>query len=457
MTDRATLELWFEDALLPDGWASGVRVSAVGGRISGLEVDAPPRPGDARHALAVPGLCNVHSHAFQRGMAGLAETRGPADDNFWTWREVMYRFLDRLTPDDVEAIAAQAYVEMLERGFTRVGEFHYLHHDIDGRPYGAVGELAERIAAAAHETGLGLTLLPVFYAHGGLGGAPPSPGQRRFLNDIQMFSRLLEASRQAAARLPDANVGVAPHSLRAVTPQELDALTALAGKGPIHIHAAEQVKEVEDCVAWSGRRPVEWLVDRGIDRRWCLIHATHLTEDETAALAASGAVAGLCPITEANLGDGTFPAEAYVTAGGRIAIGTDSNILIDGAGELRALEYAQRLARRARNVLAEREGASVGGALYRAALAGGAQALGLGPTGLEVGAPADIVTLNLDHPSLVGRRRDGALDGWIFAGGADVVETVWRYGDPVVKDGRHRDREPVAARYRQVVRRLLSR
>ena len=456
MSEAPTTNLWFQSLLLADGWASQVRLGIRDGRIAEFTADAPAEAGDQRHALGLPGLCNVHSHAFQRGMAGLAETRGPAEDNFWTWREVMYQFLDRLTPDDVEAIAALAYAEMLETGFTRVGEFHYLHHAPDGRPYANPGELAERVAAAAELTGIGLTLLPVFYAYGGLGGLPPMPGQRRFLNTVDSFATLLGAAERAVAGLPGGNLGVAPHSLRAVTPETLDLVVAMAPQGPIHIHAAEQVAEVEDCLAWSGRRPVEWLLDRGIDRRWCLIHATHLTAEETVALARSGAVAGLCPITEANLGDGIFPSATYLAAGGAIAVGTDSNILIDAAGELRALEYAQRLSTRGRNILADAQGASIGAHLFRGSVTGGAQALGLSSAGLRIGAPADIVSLDADHPSLVARRGDSALDGWIFAGGGQVVESVWRNGVQVVKDGRHRDREAILVRYRRVLSRLLA-
>ncbi|MFN3514986.1 MAG: formimidoylglutamate deiminase [Phenylobacterium sp.] len=455
MTSGPTTTLWFGQALLADGWAERVRIGIEGGRIARIEVGCDPAPGEERHAAAVPGLCNLHSHAFQRGMAGLAEVRGPAHDDFWTWREVMYRFLDRLTPDQVEAIAAQAYAEMLQQGFTRVGEFHYLHHDPDGRPYDRVSELAERVVAAADETGLGLTLLPVFYAHGGFGGAEANPRQRRFLNDVESFSRLLEESRKAVAPLSDPVVGVAPHSLRAVTPEELGAVAGMAGGGPVHIHAAEQVKEVEDCLAWSGARPVQWLLEHtAVDEAWCLIHATHLTPEETQGLAARGAVAGLCPVTEANLGDGVFPATDYLRANGRFGVGTDSNILIDAAGELRALEYAQRLTRRGRNILAAAEGASVGGDLFRRALAGGAQALGLAQYGIQAGAAADIVSFDLDHPSMVARARDGLLDAWIFAGGR--VDCVWRFGRKVVEAGRHRRAEAIAARYRRVLAELLA-
>ncbi len=457
MSTGPTHSLWFTQALLPDGWAAAVRLEIAAGRIARIETGVEAIFDDERHGVALPGLCNVHSHAFQRGMAGLAEVRGPADDDFWTWREVMYRFLDRLTPDQVEVIAAQAYVEMLQQGFTRVGEFHYLHNAPDGRPYDNPAELAERIVTAAEATGIGLTLLPVFYAHGDFGGADPRPGQRRFLNDIHAFGALVEASREAISALPDASLGVAPHSLRAVTPDELQRVLRLAAGGPVHIHIAEQVKEVDACVAWSGDRPVEWLMSHhAVDRRWCLVHATHLDDGEVAALAKSGAVAGLCPITEANLGDGVFRTRNYLGRGGCFGVGTDSNVAIDAAGELKLLEYAQRLTRRSRNVLAMREGGSVGGELFRGAATGGSQALGVETGGLQIGAAADIVTLDLDHPSLVGRSGDALLDGWIFAGGAGMVDTVWRFGSKVVERGRHRAAEVVARRYRRAISELLA-
>ena len=285
-------------------------------------------------------------------MSGLAERRGPGADNFWSWRETMYRFALDMTPDQVEAVAAQAYVEMLEAGFTRVGEFHYLHHAPDGRPYDDVAEMSARIVAAADATRIGLTLLPVFYAHSGFGGAPPGDAQRRFICDLDLYARLVERARGLVRTLDGADLGLAPHSLRAVTPGELEAVGALAPERPLHIHIAEQVAEVDACLAWSGARPVEWLLDHAdVGPRWCLIHATHMTPDETRRLAASGAVAGLCPITEANLGDGLFNAPDFVGRGGRFGIGTDSNVQIALADELRLLEYGQRLFHRARNVL----------------------------------------------------------------------------------------------------------
>jgi formiminoglutamate deiminase len=449
--------LWFEEALLAGGWAERVRITIAGTRIASLATGVAPGPDDHRHTVALPGLANLHSHAFQRAMAGLTEVRGPAGDSFWTWREIMYRFLAALTPADVEAIAALAYAEMLEAGFTRVGEFHYLHNDPSGAAYANPAEMAERHAAAAAETGIALTLLPSFYAHGGCGGAPPLPGQRRFVTSLDGFARLHEGCRRAAGGLADSRVGVAPHSLRAVTPDEIEALAALAGDGVIHIHASEQVREVEDCIAWSGRRPVEWLLERAlIDRRWCLIHATHMVEAETRALARSGAVAGLCPLTEASLGDGTFDGSRFLAAGGRLGVGSDSNVLIDAAGELRQLETTQRLRDRARNVLAEREGASSGRTLFGAALAGGAQALAAEPQGLAEGLRADIVTLDGAHPSLAGRRRDRLLDAWIFACPRGAIDTVWSAGRLVVAGGRHVAHQAIAQRYAGVLRRILA-
>lgn len=447
--------LWFETALLPEGWADRVRLTVADGRFTAVTAETDPKAGDHRAAVALPGLPNLHSHAFQRAMAGLTETRGPNADSFWTWRDLMYRFVDRLDPEMVEAIAAMAFAEMLECGFTRVGEFHYLHHDAGGRPYGDAAEMAARVGAAADETGIGLTLLPVFYAHAGFGGLAPLPGQRRFINGLDSYIRLLDASRAALSALPDAVVGAAPHSLRAATEPELAAIVEAAA-GPIHIHIAEQIQEVDDCLAWSGARPVTWLLDRlPVDRRWCLVHATHMTADETRRLAASNAVAGLCPITEANLGDGLFPAGDFMGHGGRFGIGSDSNVRIDAAEELRLLEYGQRLHYRARNVLASAPGLSTGAALYRGALTGGSQALGA-PTALQAGAAADILVLDGQHPDLAGRSGDTLLDAFVFAAGSRLVKDVWRGGVRVVTDGRHRHRERIVARYRSAMRRLLA-
>jgi formimidoylglutamate deiminase len=449
----ATTFLHAETALLADGWSRNVRLTLTGGKITAIETNTPPRLEDEAHKVLLPAMPNLHSHAFQRAMAGLAEIRGPADDSFWSWRTVMYRFALSMTPDHVEAIAAQLYMEMLEAGFTRVGEFHYLHHDKDGRPYGNIAEMAERIAAASAETGINLTLLPVFYAHSGFGGAAPLDGQRRFINSLESFSRLLEGCCDITSRLPGAKLGIAPHSLRAVTSDELDKIVSLAGSGtPIHIHIAEQMKEVEDCIACSGARPVEWLLSNApVDSRWCLIHATHMTAEETVSMARSGAIAGLCPITEANLGDGVFSAPEFLSAGGSFGIGSDSNVLISLPEELRAFEYSQRLSRRSRNVIAE-SGQSTGRRLFDEALRGGNAALG-GSSNLAVDNNADIVSLDAsDMSHLTG---DSLLDGWIFAGAA-IVDSVWVAGKKQVEGGRHLRRRNIEKRFKAAMVNLLA-
>jgi formiminoglutamate deiminase len=451
------VNLWFEAALLDAGWTKAVRFAIADGRIAHIESGVAPTPEDERHALGLPGVPNVHSHAFQRAMAGLTESAGPGADSFWAWRNLVYRFVERLIPEDLEAIGAFVFAEMLEAGFTRVGEFHYLHHDRDGTPYGDLGELAARVAAAAQQSGIGLTLLPVFYAHSNFGGLPPSAAQRRFVNDIDRFARLLEASRSAVQTLDAARVGVAPHSLRAVTAAQLTALVALAPQAPLHMHIAEQLKEVNDCIAWCGRRPVDWLLDhQPVDARWCLVHATHVNPEETHRLAASAAVAGLCPITEANLGDGIFPALEYLEAGGAFGVGSDSNVLVSAAEELRVLEYTQRLIHRRRNVLSGGAELSTGRRLFEGAVAGGMQALGCDWRGLCVGADADIVSLNLAHDVLQCRHDDALLDSWIFAGRDRIVDCVWRYGRKMVSGGQHIHRDAISTRYRCALQRLLA-
>ena len=338
-------------ALTPEGWKSDVRVTIEGGAIAAVQTGASAEEGDERHAIMAPAAVNLHSHAFQRAMAGLAEVRSKGEDTFWTWRETMYRFALMMSPEEVEAVAAQLYVEMLEAGFAAVAEFHYLHNAPDGKPYEDPAEMAARVLAAAGRAGIGITLLPVFYAHSTFGGAKPLPEQRRFVTDLKSFARLVEACRGIIKRDAGQTIGIAPHSLRAVTPEELAELIPLADGRPIHIHAAEQIKEVEDCVAALGARPVRWLLDHaGVGENWCLVHATHMDEGETRDLARSGAVAGLCPVTEANLGDGIFNAADYIRDGGRYGVGTDSNVSVGAASELRQLEYAQRLRERARNV-----------------------------------------------------------------------------------------------------------
>jgi formimidoylglutamate deiminase len=451
------------------GWVSDVLLRFEGaGRIAGIEHGASPA--DASSVAAgpvVPGMPNLHSHAFQRAMAGLAERAageggGDAQDGFWTWRRTMYAFLARLSPEAIEAIAAQLYVEMLKAGYTSVAEFHYLHHDPAGKPYAERAETSLRIASAARQAGIRLTLLPTLYAHGGFGGAPPGEAQRRFINTVDALLSIVERTRGTTADNPPLRVGLALHSLRAVTPEELNeavaGFTALDPTGPIHIHIAEQVKEVEDCLAWSGRRPVEWLLDHvALSDRWCLVHATHLTPEETSRLARSGAVIGLCPTTEANLGDGIFPAEPYLRDGGRFGVGSDSHIGVSAAEELRLLEYGQRLGTRRRNVLRMPNTPSIGAGLYRAAVVGGSRALGLGEwEGIAVGAPADLLVLDPEHPRLAVRSGDLLLDSYVFGGDAACVRDVMVGGRFVVREGRHPDEAAIAARYRQEAERLAE-
>jgi len=444
-------------ALTPDGWHRDVRLTLSGNTIQSIEIGVAAHEQDERHAILLPGMPNLHSHAFQRGMAGLAERRGPTADSFWSWREVMYGFALSMNPDQMEAVAAQLYVEMLEAGFTRVGEFHYLHHDTDGRSYTNPAEMAARIASASNETGIGLTLLPVFYAHSGFGGSEPNSGQRRFIHDLDGYQRLLEGAAEALSPLDRAVLGIAPHSLRAATPDELAALMIMAPNGPVHIHISEQIKEVEDCLQWCGRRPVEWLLDHlPVNDRWCLIHATHMSPTETANMAKSGAIAGLCPITEANLGDGIFPAEAFLKAGGKFGVGSDSNVQIGVADELRQLEYSQRLQHQRRNVLAN-PGQSNGMVLFNGAVEGGAAALGFKQTGLTVGAGADFITLNANHISLAGRDDDHIIDSFVFHAGNALIDCVWSNGKKRVSGGVHHNREGIAQRFRAVMREFQSR
>lgn len=446
--------LHFGTLLLPGGWRSNVRVTIREGLIAAIVPDVPSQPGDESHAIGLPGMPDLHSHAFQRGIAGFTEGPGQGEDDFWTWRARMYRFVDALDPDAMTAIAALAYMEMLETGFTRVGEFHYLHHDRTGVAYANPAEMGSALARAADETGMALTLLPVFYAQAGFGGQPPAPEQHRFVSDLESYAKLLEASRECLAVLPDARLGTAPHSLRAVAPDALAQVAALVPDGPVHIHVAEQQREVSDCLAWSGARPVEFLlanVEAG--PRWCLVHATHVTDAELAAIAASGAVVGLCPVTEANLGDGVFPAVAALEKGVRFGIGSDSNVRIDMTEELRLLEYGQRLSRQRRNCL--NGGGSTGRYLFDSALAGGERALAAPPAPAP-GSPADIVSIAADHPSIAGRGGDALLDSLIFSAGREAVDCVWRGGRKWVEGGRHRDRDAIVARYTRTLARLAG-
>jgi formimidoylglutamate deiminase len=453
------MKLFAADALTPHGWQRDVAIDvASDGTIARVEADAQREAAECVAGPIVPGMPNLHSHAFQRALAGRTghASAGGEGDSFWTWRQAMYGFLDRIDGDAVEAIAAQAYVEMLKAGYTSVAEFHYVHHDPDGKAYADTAELAHRVVAAAGATGIGLTLLPVFYAHADFDGVPPTQGQRRFVHTIDSYANLI-AGRAREAKAAAWNVGVAPHSLRAVTPEELAAVVALSPPGsPIHIHVAEQAREVAACVAWSGARPVEWLLDHApVDARWCAVHATHMSGKEIRRLASSGAVAGLAPTTEADLGDGTFAARDYLDAEGAFGVGSDSNVCIDPFAELKQLEWSQRLARQARNVLA-RPSVPVGQAMYAAAARGGAAAQGRQAGAIAPGCRADLVVLDVGDPALACQPVDALLDAAVFGPCRAPVRDVMTGGRWVVRDGHHPDEESVLARYTSCFKRLIA-
>ncbi len=446
-------------AMLIDGWADDVLITIdARGMIEAVDTGTPAPPGSVRLAgPALPGMANLHSHAFQRAMAGLGERAAPGTaDSFWSWRETMYRFLARLGPDEVGAIAALLYLEMLKAGYTAVGEFHYLHHQQDGTPYEDPAEISWRIVDAARRTGIALTLLPVLYTFGGFGEAPVEPGQRRFVNDSDAYLRLMQAlgpAREGAVRL-----GIAPHSLRAVSRTGLtEALADIDDGTPVHIHIAEQEREVAECLAWSGLRPVDWLLEHvSVDRRWCLVHATHVTSGEVARMAASGAVTGLCPTTEANLGDGMFPLGSCLKRCGTFGIGSDSHVSTSPVEELRWLEYVQRLRRRRRCIVARRDVPHTGEALWRSALAGGARALGQTAAGLQPGAPADIIVLDADHPSLVARKHGQLVDSFILSGNSNPVRDVFVHGRHVVDRGRHAMEDRITRDFAVVMRSMAD-
>ncbi|MGL4974425.1 MAG: formimidoylglutamate deiminase [Bosea sp. (in: a-proteobacteria)] len=446
--------LFFDHALLPNGWARNASVDVAGGVIAAIEIGARKEDREHLSGIAIPAMPNLHSHAFQRAMAGLTEFSGPSVDSFWSWRSLMYRFVGAFTPEDCEAVAAYAFMEMLEGGFSAVAEFHYLHHQPDGQPYANLAEMAERIAAAANQSGIGLTLLPVQYQYGGFGNAAPVAGQRRFLNDPQRFLKLVDASRVAISAMPGSQIGIAPHSLRAVSPVGLREVLAATPAGPVHIHVAEQVQEVRDCLSETGQRPLEWLLaNHAVDRRWCLIHATQMTASETRALARSGAVAGLCPLTEASLGDGIFDGQRHLAASGAFGVGSDSNIEISAPAELKQYEYSQRLKVRARNVMSKTS-ISTGHHLWQQACAGGAQALGQEMGALRVGARADIVLLDHNHPDMICREGDAWLDTFVFVTGKSAIRAVIAAGETIVEDGRHVRRPAIEAVWRRALKRL---
>lgn len=450
-----------EQALLPDGWAHKVQIEIENGVIQRVIQDCGAED-VAEHAVrlsgpVIPAMANLHSHAFQRAMAGMAEVSRNPHDSFWSWREVMYQMVQRLTPDDVRVIATTLYIDLLKAGYSQVAEFNYLHHQPDGRPYLLRDEMARQLIQAAECAGLGLTLLPVLYSYAGFAELPPQIGQRRFINDSDDFLALHQACGELVVSHPLHQLGVCFHSLRAVSPKQIEnVLTATDNSLPVHIHIAEQQKEVDDCVAWSGQRPVEWLLNQvGIDERWCLVHATHLNEAEIRAVAASKAVAGLCPTTEANLGDGIFPAVEYIRQGGRWGIGSDSHVSLSLVEELRTLEYSQRLRDQQRNRLALPQQQYVGDLLYRQASAGGNQACGVN-IALSPGARADFLVLDHLHPFVAASRCEDLLNRWLFACSDNLIRHVFVAGQAVVQDFHHPAEEQARAGFTALLKRLFA-
>ncbi|MFV8905303.1 formimidoylglutamate deiminase [Serratia fonticola] len=442
-------------ALLPTGWAHNVR----------LEVDAhgqlaqvtPNTDSDGclrLHGDVVPGMPNLHSHAFQRAMAGLAEVAGNPQDSFWTWRDLMYRLVQRLTPEQVGVIARQLYIEMLKGGYTQVAEFHYLHHTPEGKAYADRGEMTGRLSEAALQAGIGMTLLPVLYSYAGFGAQPAQAGQRRFIQSVESYLEQQQVIARQLAGQPLQNQGLCFHSLRAVELGQMQQILAASDQAlPVHIHIAEQQKEVNDCLAWSGQRPVAWLYEHlPVDSRWCLVHATHLDREELEQLARSKAVAGLCPTTEANLGDGIFPGDSYLHHQGRWGIGSDSHVSLNVVEELRWFEYGQRLRDQRRNRLTTPEQPAVADVLYQQALRGGAQACGTAIGKLAVGYRADWLVLDGDDPYLASAPDASILNRWLFAGGKEQIRDVFVAGRQVIEQGRHALQQQSSAEFLQVLK-----
>ncbi|GAB2878542.1 formimidoylglutamate deiminase [Paraburkholderia jirisanensis] len=462
--NQTNRSLFADHAFLPDGWRRNVLLQwDEHGTLTAVTPDSAA-PAAVRKAAGplLPGMPNLHSHAFQRAMAGLTEYRASATDTFWSWRDLMYRFAARITPDGLAAIARWLYIEMLKAGYTSVCEFHYVHHAPDGSRYANEAELAQQVVDAAHSSGIGITMLPVLYQYSGFNQQAPRDDQRRFINTPDSLLRIVDALRRAQPEHGALRYGVAPHSLRAVSADGLrallDGLDAMLPGAPVHIHVAEQTAEVDACVAAQGARPVQWLLDRfDVNARWCVVHATHVDARETVALATSGAVAGLCLTTEANLGDGVFPAHDYLEAGGRFGVGSDSHIGVDWRAELRLLEYGQRLVRRQRNVLSGERAAHVADRLFAAALDGGAHATGRATGALEVGRRADWIVLDADHSSIAEHGPEAWLSGIVFCEHGDTpVRDVFAGGTQVVTNRQHRDETHAYAQYRAALAALLA-
>lgn len=446
-----------ERALLTSGWADNVLFSVKDGQFLSFEADSKPMP-DC-HLLSgpvLPTVANVHSHAFQRVMAGAAEVSLNPNDSFWSWRDLMYKIVQKLTPDDARVIATQLNIDMLKAGYTQVGEFHYLHHSIGGQHYNQLSEMSSQMIAAANDSGIGLTLLPVLYSHSGFGGQAPNAGQARFIHSTDSYLALHQECHDQLVNHPRHKLGICFHSLRAVTKPQIDTvLHSLAKDCPVHIHIAEQQKEVKDCINWSSQRPVEWLNNEiGLDERWCLVHATHLDDKELNAIATSKAIAGLCPTTEANLGDGIFPAVEFEKAQGRWGIGSDSHVSLSIVEELRTLEYGQRLRDQQRNRLHRPAQNSVGDNLFQQAVLGGNQACDV-TLGLTEGNRADFMVLDSANPFVAASESKDLLNRWLFATNENLVKDVFVAGNHTIKNFHHALEESSRTGFTQVIKKVM--
>ena len=443
--------------LTSSGWKENITVEVnADGHIEKLRTDT--KEYDHHVGCLLPAPVNAHSHSFQRAMSGLTEYRGPnPKDSFWTWRKLMFKFLKQLDPDIVEAIAAFVQMEMLEAGFSTNVEFHYLHHSESGRPYDDIAEMSQRIISAANQSGIGLTLLPVFYQYGGCDLRALEDGQRRFGNNLDQFQTLFQrVSKILETSPPDTFLGLAPHSLRAVDPKDLIELVNIAEKKPIHMHLAEQVAEVDEVKEFLGARPVEWVMENlDISNQWCMIHCTQMEPHEVKMLAKTQAVAGLCPITESSLGDGIFEGANWMSNNGNIAIGSDSNVRISLSEELRTLEYSQRLRDRSRAVLANSH-QSTGRRLFEGICKGGAQAAGRKTGLIKEGYLADLLALNTNHVDLERHKEDTLLDSYIFSGDDRMISDVWSAGRHLVKDGEHILRTEITRAYKKATKKLTG-
>ena len=453
---------FIKKALLSQGWAKNVRLGVDDkGLIVSLQANVLAEQDDHRLGLVIPGLVNCHSHAFQRAMAGLTEYQVSPTDTFWSWRKTMYRFANLVSPEDLQDIASYLYLEMIKQGYTSVAEFHYVHHQPNGKPYSSVSQLSQSVINAANIAGINLTLLPVLYMNAGFGDQALLDDQKRFGNSVDSYLALHDEATRYCSHQSQHSLGMALHSLRAVPASSMTEVIShfkdRAHSCPIHIHIAEQTQEVEQSIKALGKRPVEWLLDKyDIDKQWCLIHATHMTPKETAQVAKSGATVVICPTTEANLGDGLFPLRQYLDDGGQIAIGSDGNTCTNPMEELRWLEYGQRLLSRTRNVASDDRERHTGTNLYRHCLEGGARSIGQKPGALTLGGRADLIVLDDNSADLANIAADSILDVLIFGTSQSLIKDVMVNGTWKITNYHHADEERIRNTFISATRALRS-